>query len=87
MPDREMRDALPADCAFVVHVRPGARPEEGRMTGRVEHVASGRTEDFGSLSELVAFLGRVLKSLRDGAEQTGASAEKGGEGSHAEPGS
>ena len=86
MPAREARNALPADGAFVVHFRPGALPEEGRMTGRAEHVASGRTEDFGSLSELVAFLGRVLKSLREDAEETGASG-KGGEGTHAEPSS
>jgi hypothetical protein len=49
----------------VVHLRPGALPEEGRMAGRVEHVASSRTEHFESVPELLAFLGRVLKNLRE----------------------
>ena len=69
MPAHESRNALPAECAFVVHLRPGALPEERRMSGRVEHFASGRNEDFGSLPELLAFLGRVLKSLREDGEQ------------------
>jgi hypothetical protein len=33
------------------------------MAGRVEHVASGRSEQFGSLRELLVFLGRVLSTL------------------------
>lgn len=65
----DRRDALPMECAFVVHVRPGAVPEKGRMAGRVEHFASGRREEFGSLPELLAFLGRVLRSLRQDVEQ------------------
>jgi hypothetical protein len=65
MPTDETRSALPVSWAFVVHLRPGALPEEGRVAGRVEHVASGRSEQFGSLRELLAFLGRVLSTLRD----------------------
>jgi len=68
MQSPERAKALPAECAFVVHLRPGALPEEGRMSGRVEHFASGRNEDFGSLPELLAFLGRVLKSLGSSGE-------------------
>jgi hypothetical protein len=77
MPAHESRNALPAECAFVVHLRPGALPEERRMSGRVEHFASGRNEDFGSLPELLAFLGRVLKSLREDGEQAEASSGEG----------
>jgi hypothetical protein len=68
MPTDETRSALPVEWAFVLHLRPGALPEEGRMAGRVEHFASGRSEHFGSLPELLAFLGRVLRSLREDVE-------------------
>jgi hypothetical protein len=68
MPADETKSALPVECAFVVHLRPGGAPEEGRMAGRVEHVASGRSERFESLPEMLAFLGRVLRDLREDAE-------------------
>ncbi len=68
MPADETKSALPVECAFVVHVRPGALPEEGRMAGRVEHAASGRSERFEALPEMLAFLGRVLRDLREDAE-------------------
>jgi hypothetical protein len=68
MPTDETRSALPVEWPFVLHLRPGALPEEGRMAGRVEHFASGRSEHFGSLPELLAFLGRVLRSLREDVE-------------------
>jgi len=78
MAANEKRDALPVECAFVVHLRPGALPEEGRrMVGRVEHFASGRREDFGSLPELLAFLGRVLKSRREDLERGEAASGEG----------
>lgn len=56
------------EWAFVVHFRPGAVPEEGRMAGRVEHVVSGRSEHFGSLPDLLDFLGRVLRDLHHDVE-------------------
>jgi hypothetical protein len=65
MPADETRSVLPTECAFVVHLWPGALPEEGLMAGRVEHFASGRSEYFGSLPGLLGFLGRVLKNLRE----------------------
>lgn len=68
MPADETRSALPVQRAFVVHLRRGALPEEGRVAGRVEHVVSGRSEHFGSLPELLAFLGRVLRDLREDIE-------------------
>jgi hypothetical protein len=64
----ETRGALPAAWAFVVHLQPGARPDEGRMAGRVEHVVSGRREHFRSVPELLAFFDRVLRDLRDDVE-------------------
>ena len=68
MPADETRSALPVTWAFVLHLRPGVLPDDGVVAGRVEHVASGRSEHFGSLPELLDFLGRVLRSLGDDAE-------------------
>ena len=78
MPAHEPRRVLPAECAFVVHLRPEALPEEGRLLGRVEHFASGRSEEFGSLPALLAFLGRVLKNLSADVAQGEASSGEGG---------
>jgi hypothetical protein len=33
------------------------------VRGRIEHVAWGDREDFGSLDELLAFMGRALQPL------------------------
>lgn len=71
MPADETRSALAAEWAFVVQLRPGALPEEGRMTGRVEHVPSGRSEHFESLPELLAFLGRVLRNVEEASSSGG----------------
>ena len=69
MPADETRSMLPTEWLFVVHLRPGALPEEGRMAGRVEHVASGRSVLFWSLPELVASLGRTPRNLREDVRQ------------------
>ena len=72
-PADETRSAQPVEWAFVVHLRPGVVPEAGRVAGRVEHVVSGRSERFGSLPELLAFFGRVLRTVREDIEQSGES--------------
>jgi hypothetical protein len=33
---------------------------QGRLTGRVEHVVSGKSSHFQSLDELLVFIGHVL---------------------------
>ena len=38
--------------------------EQGRFAGRVEHVVSGQATHFQSLEELLAFIGRVLSTMR-----------------------
>jgi hypothetical protein len=73
------------ELAFVVHLRPGTLPEEGRMAGRVEHVASGRSVHFGSLPELLTFLGRTVRNLREDVEQRGSASRKRGEGTNVGP--
>ncbi len=55
-----MGNDWPHDRAFVVQLGPHADPADGRMEGRIEHVASLRSARFGSLVELVAFLVDVL---------------------------
>ena len=50
----------PHNRAFVIQLGPQADPADGRLEGRIEHVASLRSARFGSLVELVAFLMDVL---------------------------
>ena len=45
---------------FVIQFRSGTDLAEGRVAGRIEHVASLRATGFDSLDELVAFLTDVL---------------------------
>ena len=80
----ETRCALPMDWAFVVQLQPGALPAEGRMAGRVEHVTSGWSEYFGSLPELLVFIGRVLDTPRETSTE-GPPPRKRGEGTHVWP--
>jgi hypothetical protein len=47
--------------AFVVQLRAGTDFERGRVEGRVEHIASGRTGRFGSAAELLELLAGLLK--------------------------
>jgi hypothetical protein len=79
MPTDETRNALPVERVFIVRLHPGALPEMGRVAGRVEHFASGRSERFGSLPELLVFLGRVLKNLEHDGEQGESPPEKRGD--------
>jgi hypothetical protein len=62
----DAQGALPVSWAFVVQFRPGTLIEEGRMAGRVEHVASGRTGHFETLPELLGFIAAVLGGVREG---------------------
>jgi hypothetical protein len=55
------REALsPGEGAFVIQFRASADVEQGRFTGRVEHVASGDVGHFQTPEGLVAFVRRVL---------------------------
>ena len=56
-----IQPSLPVRRAFVVQFRAEAEPEQGRFTGRVEHVLSGQALKFISLEELVAFFVHVLR--------------------------
>jgi hypothetical protein len=55
---------LSVHWAFVVHFRLSTDIAQGRIEGRVEHVVSGQSTHFDSLEELLAFMARVLASVR-----------------------
>ena len=45
---------------FVVQLRVGSVVNECKLSGRIEHVASGESEPFASLDALLAFMSRHL---------------------------
>ena len=49
--------------AFVVQFRDGTDAARGRVTGRIEHVASRETASFRSWSELRTFMAKVLSKV------------------------
>jgi hypothetical protein len=59
----EASQLLP-EWAFVVQFRTETELERGRCTGRVEHVVSGQATVFHTLEELLAFVARVLATVR-----------------------
>ena len=63
-PSAENPFALSPHRAFVVQFRAETDIEQGRCTGRVEHVVSGQAMQFHSLEELLAFTARVLATVR-----------------------
>jgi hypothetical protein len=62
--DAERLAPLSVHHAFVVHFRVNSAVAQGRVAGRVEHVASGQSTHFASLEELLAFMGQVLTTIR-----------------------
>jgi len=63
-PLTESPSALSPQRAFVVQFRAETDIEQGRCTGRVEHVASGQAARFASFAELLAFMAQVLAAIR-----------------------
>jgi len=55
-PDGRPRSPLPAERAFVVQLRADADLGSGVITGRIEHVSSGRAALFDSAGELIAWM-------------------------------
>jgi hypothetical protein len=51
--------------AFVVRFTEGTNFSTARVTGRVDHVASGRTTRFETVTELLAFIASVLADTTD----------------------
>jgi len=68
-PVDEHGSTLSAQRAFVVHLgRDGGPGRRRRFTGRVEHLASGKSTHFSSFKNLLAFFALVL----DAADETAA---------------
>ena len=63
-PDTAGPGPLSVHYAFLVHFRVNSEVAQGRLAGRVEHVVSGQTVHFASLEELLAFIARVLATVR-----------------------
>jgi hypothetical protein len=62
--DAEVSAPLSVHHAFVVHFRVNSNVMRGRLAGRVEHVVSGQAAHFASLEEFLAFMVRVLATVR-----------------------
>lgn len=52
-------------AAFVIQFRETTDVDAGRLEGKVEHIASYRAARFASIDELLAFIGRVLRDIKD----------------------
>lgn len=63
-PQVENESPLSPYRAFVVQFRAETKVARGRYAGRVEHVVSGQATHFQSLEELLAFIARVLATVR-----------------------
>jgi hypothetical protein len=62
--DTERSAPLSVHRAFVVHFRTDSDVTHGHVAGRVEHVASRQAAHFSSLEELLAFMARILATVR-----------------------
>jgi hypothetical protein len=57
---RRSHPSLPVESAFVLQFGSESDPARGRLVGRVEHVASGRSAHFATAREALAFIRWVL---------------------------
>jgi hypothetical protein len=55
-----MGSSRPSGRAFVVEYNGEVDVRGGQVTGRVEHIASGRRQRFASDQEMLQFVARVL---------------------------
>ena len=71
MADAHNPAQLSVHWAFVVQFQADTAIERGRLTGRVEHVVSGRATYFQSLEMLLAFVAEVLRLERERSHDSG----------------
>ena len=62
----ERAQSLPVERAFVVQFSGDASVPKQLITGRIEHVGTGRSRRFGSLDELLAFVGTLMRDAEGG---------------------
>lgn len=60
------RPSLPADRAFVVHLRGDTNPVTDQIVGRVEHVISGRSCRFDDVRALIDFFREAVAEQEKG---------------------
>jgi len=58
----------PSLASYVLKLHRDALPHEGRLRGRIEHIASGEGFDFADGESLIAGLARHAAALRQAAE-------------------
>ena len=52
-------------AAFVIQFRESTDIEAGRVEGKIEHISSYQAVRFQSVEELLAFVARVLGTIRN----------------------
>ena len=52
-------------AAFVIQFRESTDIEAGRVEGKIEHISSYQAVRFQSVEELLAFVARVLTTIRN----------------------
>ncbi len=60
----DARPSLPVHGAFVVRLRADSDVTATGLAGRVEHVVTAASTDFGSIDELLAFMAATLRDGR-----------------------
>jgi hypothetical protein len=63
--DPRPRGVLRPEYAFVVQFSSATQVDAVQVEGRVEHLVSRHATRFQSLEELLAFIRRVLREVRD----------------------
>jgi len=61
--------SLPTNQAFVVQFHTDTDAEKGRLKGRTEHLVSGQATHFESVEELVEFITRVLRTIKQNEDE------------------
>lgn len=55
--DRPMAEfSLPSNRSFVVHIEAHSELTQQRLTGRIEHLVTGRATRFQSIQDVMAFI-------------------------------
>lgn len=65
------QSSYPNALAYVLKLHRDAAPTAGKIAGRLEHVASGRTLQFNSAEELIACLMNDAASVDVASERSG----------------
>ena len=68
----------PSAGRYVLRLHRDARPENGQLSGRIEHVSSGDSIDFAIGAELLAWLARHAAETLAGFEELECRKAKGG---------